>query len=693
MRDDQYQRPPWSPADGVFAAVFTAAFIYLAGWQLGAHVVAHYPASVAFKAGWQFLGAFPGHSGWPALGLTIGFASLIPAVILAALAGFFAARPNNPSGLRHIAGPQLIERTPKTNGEGIEPLKGWHWHIRDEVAHTLILGSSGGGKTVLVRKLVREHTRRGDKLLISDPKGDFVSELDQLIIFAPWDMRSGRWLVGHDINSELIAVEWAVNVIPTPKNGDPVWAQSAQSILIAALTEIRARRGKNWFLSDLRQTLLAQLSDPLIIQSVIREYLPEAAGLVVDIRGKTFASVLMNLSAALRPLLLLCKLDGALARIKAKPVSLANWAAAKSAPPLVLLHHQQAADMTKSFCAGVVDFLVSYYANQSDRKPDHRRVAFILDEYPQLGRVPSTIRALEILRSKGVRMVLGAQSPAQFIDTYSREQWQVVQDTTATKIITRIVGSDSADWAEKLAGIRVVERYQWSRGGAQISEQWVRAEEPIIRASRFKTDLSPDSKGVGIVIVPPGSRNVYMCRAQFDKIVQLRKPRRFWPHSILADADAGAPGGGAAMPAAPAQAVASPAMAAAVPTLAPEPAGPVVDPVDMTGWLLEMQREPEPDPAEATPAAEATDEAVAAAGAPAAEAALDFLAPGAGLLVQAADALEKVDMLASAAPAAAVAAPAAPVGAQAPRRRFKLRAAEAAAEATDPEEDEEQHED
>ncbi len=582
MSDAQYQRPPWRPGDGILAGILASAFIYCAGWQFGGHAWAGLPPWQAFRIGMQFLGAFHHYSDWPWRGLIIGVPSLGAAIIGGGLAGYFSARPNNPSGVRHVAGPRLIERSPKTNGDGIEPLRGWKWDLRDEVAHTLVLGSSGGGKTTVIRKFVREYHARGDKLLISDPKGDFVSELPGLIIFAPWDQRSHRWKIGEDLRNELVAKEWAEMTIPTPKQGDPVWSKAAQSLLIAALHKIRAELGTSWYLHDLREYMIAQFKDPDLIQRTVHEFLPEASGVVQEVHGKTFASIMLNYSAEMRDLLLLCKLDSELRDAIRPGMSLTAWAKAGKAPPLVLLHHQQAPGMTKGFCAGVIDYLVSHYSNLPDCAAGERRVAFILDEVPQLGRVPSIIRGLEILRSKGVRIALGAQSPAQFSSIYDRDMWQIVQDTTATKIVTRIVGVDSAEWAQRLVGTRVVERYQWSRSGGQITEQWVRSDEPIIGASRFKADLAPNKRGVGLVVIPAGGGNVYLCRAPFDQVQRRREPHVFWP-----DAQAGAVRQQRTSPTPQAQPQAAPSR--------------VADPVGLTAWLVGLQGQ-EQEPGGCSPA-------------------------------------------------------------------------------------------
>lgn len=637
---DQYQRPPWDWAGGFAAGAIAAVLIYLGSWVVvvralagGAAPIAlryawgwisnHQSMSHALLSGWRYYHYYRSAgvlgSAWHYLAVWIaGWGLTIAALAVIPLLAYFAAQPNNPTGVRHLRGPRLIEGTPQIDGDGLPFLPKWRFRLRDEVAHGILLGSSGSGKTTLLWKIINAAGARGDRLLLSDAKGDFVEGLERIIIFAPWDRRSHRWAIGRDLDNEVQLTEWATQTIPVPKAGDPVWAQAAQSILIAALLQIRARRGNDWFLADLRQSILALLADGGRIQGAIRDFLPEAAGIVQDVKGKTFASIMMNLSASMRALLLLCKLDERLAAAGAPKLSLRAWAEMRGAMPLVLVHHQQAASMTKAWCAGVLDYVVSHYADRPDCSSDQNRTWFILDEFPQLGRVESAVRGLEILRSKSVRIWLGIQSPAQLVHTYSKELWQVVADNTSWKFITRIQGDESADWAERMAGRRVIERYSRSRQGGAITEAWTRATEPVMPAEEFRTRLRPDQRGVYAVGLLPGRADVHLFQAPYEKVQRYRKPRDFWPAGELR----------ATVSAIDTQRVDLAEQAEATATAA---AAPSAASVGLTSWLQERMGEPE-----AAVADEAREDGPAdQAGKVIVEHLADALVSGAGLLVKA----------------------------------------------------------
>lgn len=642
----QYQRPPWGFAEGLFIGALVFVMAYCAGWQGIARLYGN-SGQEGFIFAWRFMTT--SRPGWGLAAIVWGWIISIVAGGLGILVAYFAARPNDPSGVRHLDGPRLLRRPPKIAGDGIQILNKWFMRMRDECRHFLFVGSSGGGKTTLIRKLMTQAIKRGDKILVSDPKGDYTSELDQLIIFAPWDKRSVRWKIGEDLNHEDLINEWATKAIPIPQKGEPVWAQSAQAVLLGAILELQHEMPNIWMLSDLRVKLLEHLKNPIKIKNAIDEHLPESSGIVQEIKGKTFASVMLNLSAAMRPLLAVCKIDMKLAKINAGAISLRAWADIKTAKPLVLLHYQAAPTMTKAWCAGCIDFLVNHYAGLPDCKPQTRRTWLFLDEYPQLGRVDSTLRALEILRSKSVRVVIGVQSNAHLREIYSDNQAQIIEDTTATKVITQLVSSDSGDWASRMVGERVVERYSRNAGGGSggrsHNEQWTRGEEAVLRANQFKTELTPSEKGVRGIIIPPVGRDVYLLHFEFDNVPKRREPREFWSHEPppLNKPD-------------PETMAALKTGAALAATQAGAAAVGQFD-VDMTVWLtsLASQQSSQPQQIQAAaqedkqeqqpgePAEGEEDSAGAAAGAVAAEHLADVALPGAGILVHALEVADAFD--------------------------------------------------
>ena len=72
-----------------------------------------------------------------------------------------------------------------------------------EVAHILLVGLPGGGKTVIINNVLQQILDRGDRAIIHDPKGDFSSWLpeSESVLLGPWDARSVAWDIATDISN------------------------------------------------------------------------------------------------------------------------------------------------------------------------------------------------------------------------------------------------------------------------------------------------------------------------------------------------------------------------------------------------------------------------------------------------------------------------------------------------------------
>jgi hypothetical protein len=142
--------------------------------------------------------------------------------------------------------------------------------------------------------------------------------------------------------------------------------------------------------------------------------------------------------------------------------------------------------------------LVRQLADLPDCAPTERRTWLFLDEVAQFGKIPSITVALETLRSKGVRVVLGMQSTSQIEKAYDSNDLSIWTWQCDTKIIGRIRETNDQKWAAELVGERELERYhhQFSSptGGASgspsKSQNWQRTTEKVLMPAEFGQKLS-----------------------------------------------------------------------------------------------------------------------------------------------------------------------------------------------------------
>ena len=137
------------------------------------------------------------------------------------------------------------------------------------------------------------------------------------------------------------------------------------------------------------------------------------------------------------------------------------WLSASSPVPrvAVLGFRPSAKAISQAWGSSLIEQIVLKLSDLPDVSPDQRRIWLILDEVPKLGQVPSITDALETLRSKGVRVILGTQGIDQIEETYSKNIARSWATQTATKIIGRISEPESQKWAAALIGERELERF------------------------------------------------------------------------------------------------------------------------------------------------------------------------------------------------------------------------------------------
>ncbi len=109
-------------------------------------------------------------------------------------------------GAKLISEDQLIKEVKKRKLQTSLPFGPIPMPVQAECRHSLVLGSSGSGKTQLLSNLLDELLRRGERIILHDYKGDYLERFyhpDRDIIFNPDDQRSIGWSVFDAIETIL----------------------------------------------------------------------------------------------------------------------------------------------------------------------------------------------------------------------------------------------------------------------------------------------------------------------------------------------------------------------------------------------------------------------------------------------------------------------------------------------------------
>ena len=405
-----------------------------------------------------------------------------------------------------------------------------------ETSHMLIVGGSGAGKTTILWPVIQQIVDRGDKAIIFSFKGDFEQKLDtQFALLAPWDHRSALWSLGNDIRTRLDAEALANTLIPSPEKEDnPMWTNGSRSLLVGIISEVQKERGEAWGFADLAQKCAESLAHFSLLKEIISRENPMAASLISGgAESRTTASFLANVAAHLTQVINLgVAADNLKTAASGRKWGVNKWIDGKVPPVAILGFRPSAKALSEAWCASLVEQIVLKLEDLPDAPPEDRRIWLILDEAPRMGKIPSITEALEVLRSKGVRIILGCQGIGQIEERYSKTTARSWSMQTATKIVGRVVEPEDQKWAAAILGERELERYSASTnvqsGGSGSSSQsgsYQRVKEHTVLPSELGQIVKVTRKGPRAILTVAGSEFVGLLDWPFPHVPTLREGR------------------------------------------------------------------------------------------------------------------------------------------------------------------------
>lgn len=345
-----------------------------------------------------------------------------------------------------------------------------------ETLHFLIGGRTGTGKTIAIKEMLRRIIPRGDRVIITDPNGDFLSHFFKKgdLILNPFDRRGRGWSIFNELNSIYDHERYAKSVIPPSRSPqDAEWHGYAQ--LLFAETTKRLFREQSYSTQDLSDWLTLKPVDELAT------FLSgtAAAGLFDPGAVKALASTRFIIANYIAPHQYL----------KPGDFSLKAWLKDEGQGNLFITWREDMADALRPLISTWLDILCTSILSLPLN--ERRRVWIIIDELASLERLNSLEAALTKGRKHGLRIVTGLQSTAQLDHLYGREKAITLRSCFSNLLILGGTSSD-AQTAEDFSrglGEQDLERVQTSttmtRQGRQRTEVKQRVRERIVLPSEI----------------------------------------------------------------------------------------------------------------------------------------------------------------------------------------------------------------
>jgi len=311
-----------------------------------------------------------------------------------------------------------------------------------EQSHTLLIGSTGAGKTKIIQNLVYQLHKRNLKAIIVDIKGDFIKYFYRKhrgdIILNPLDSRGQNWSIFNETNALKGFSTIAKSLLPKDSKNDPIWTEAARAVL-AEMASLYVSEGLS----------LSEFADKLIksdLETLAKLLEKTSASKIVNVDiEKAALSVLMVLSTYLRPLKLY--------RSAKDCFSITDWVHDdKQNNFLFISSRADVKEDLNPLISTQVDIAINALRSLKEES-NTPKVIFILDEISYFDQsIPSLKDGLTTARSYGGCFVLGTQDMSSLIRIYSRETSETIANNCKTKLFLNVEGKETAEWCSMSIG-------------------------------------------------------------------------------------------------------------------------------------------------------------------------------------------------------------------------------------------------
>ena len=319
---------------------------------------------------------------------------------------------------------------------------------RLETRHCAIIGTTGSGKTTVLRQMLDGIEARGEAALVYDTSGEFVAHYYNPergdIILNPFDARCAFWSpfdeIAHPADADRIAHQL---ITETGQNDRDVWLETSR-ILVANILRTLWKEGK-CSLDDLLNALRDRTKDDLKVwlasSSSARTFAEDA--------DRASGSVLFMLAKAVN-LILFLRAEGSGERFAMRAFINGLDTRSGRKPWIFVPRKEDYFEASKPLLACWLECAASAVLGLPP-SPE-RRIWFVLDELADLPRVENMARLLPEGRKFGAGVVLTFQALGQMRHRYGPQIAEAMLGCCNTKLFLQTIDSETRQWASQTIG-------------------------------------------------------------------------------------------------------------------------------------------------------------------------------------------------------------------------------------------------
>lgn len=367
---------------------------------------------------------------------------------------------------------------------------------RTEQSHTMMIGSTGTGKTTQMRALIAQMRVRRDRAVVFDLTGAYVEAFynpETDIILNPMDERCPSWSVFGEAKNHADFTGIAAALLPADGGGaEPFWMLAARTLFVESCIKlIKEGQATNQALAS--RLMMADLKAVhKMLENTVADPLtaPEAAKMAESIRA-----VFNTNAQALR----------FLPEGKA-PFSICDWIRSDDKPGSILFITSSHNELVLN--RALLSLWMNLAVHTLMRLPRTRdlRTWFFYDEVHALHRLPAIEDGLQTARGFGGAFVLGIHSFAKLSETYGKEGAQNLASLARTKLILAAADRDTAEHCSDYIGHREVRMMDeaYSYGYSNIRDAATITPRSEVQPLVLPDDIMKLPSLRGFVVFPEG---------------------------------------------------------------------------------------------------------------------------------------------------------------------------------------------
>jgi type IV conjugative transfer system coupling protein TraD len=315
-----------------------------------------------------------------------------------------------------------------------------------EASHTIIIGTTGSGKTTQLRQLVGEMRRRQDSAVIFDLTGAFVEAFynpDIDTILNPGDARCPTWSLFDDCTTEAEFTAASYAIVPNDGgSSDPFWVVAARGLFVEMCLKLQS---------------MGQTSNQALARNLINAPLKRVSALLKGTSAEPYtATEAARLAESVRAVFNANAKALSTLPENGPRFSIRDWIREPNKPGGILFVTARHVDLPlyKMLLTLWLDIAVNTLMTLP--RTSQLRTWFLFDELGALHRLPAIENGLQTARGFGGAMVLGLHSFARLQAVYGKEGAENLTSLARTKLILATADRKTAEQCAEFIGHREV---------------------------------------------------------------------------------------------------------------------------------------------------------------------------------------------------------------------------------------------